>query len=126
MKAVGRTVFLSLGCTERGSYGVCYQKPGRWKWINTTHPGAVHGADLKPSRIEGTNLLLQFIRVGKGVVSKIHVALERECELAVEKESRRSWLVIEPMEYRFEWIQALIEGEHRLWGETIIVYHHLR
>jgi len=26
--------------------------------IDTTHPRAVHGTNLKPSRIEGTNLLL--------------------------------------------------------------------
>jgi hypothetical protein len=93
--------------------------------VDTTHPCAVDGTDLKPSWIESTYLLLQFVCVGKGVVSKIHVALESKRELAVNKKSGGSWFVVEPMEYGLEWIQALVKGKHCFRGETIVVYRHL-
>jgi len=96
------------------------------KWIDTTHSRAVHGPNLKPSRVEGTYLLFQFICVRKGVVAEIHVALERKREFAIDKKSRGSLFVIEPMEYGFKRVQAPIECKHRFRGEAIVMYRHLR
>jgi len=70
-------------------------------------------------------LLLQFVRVCEGVVAEIHVALEGEREFAIDKTPRGSWFMVEPMKYGFEWIQALIEGEHRFRGKTVVMYRHL-
>lgn len=113
MKAVGRTVFLSLGYTRHEPRGVYYRER---EWTDITHPRAIHGPNLEPSGVEGTYLFLQLVRVREGVIAKIYIALERERELAIDKTPRGSWLVVEPMEYGFEWVQALIEGEHRLGG----------
>ena len=70
-------------------------------------------------------MLLQFISVGEGVVSKVHVALESKRELAIYKQSRGSWFVVEPMEYGFERVEAPIKGQHCLGGETVIMYRHV-
>lgn len=126
MNAVGRTVFLSLGYTWRETHGNYYQEPDRRKWVNAAHPRAVNGPDLEPGRVECTHLLLQFIRVRKGVVAEIYVALQGKRELAIDKPSRGSWFMVEPVKYGFEWIQALIEGEHRFRGKTVVMYRHLR
>ena len=34
--------------------------------------------------------------------------------------------MVEPMKYGFEWIQALIECEHRFRGKPVVMYRHLR
>jgi len=107
----------------RGKY---HRRADRRKWVDTTHPGAVHGPNFKPSRVKGTYLLLQFIRVREGVVAEIHVALKGKRELAIDKPPRRGLFMIEPMEYGFEWIQSLIEGEHRFRRETVVMHRHLR
>ena len=120
LKAAGRTVFLSLGYT----YGSVIRSLAE-RWVNATHPRAIHGANLKPGRVEGADLLLQFICIGKGVVSKIHVALKRKCELAIDEKSCGGWFVVQPVEYGFERVQALIKGEHCLGGEPVIMNRHL-
>ena len=71
-------------------------------------------------------MLLQFVCVGKRIISKIHVALEGKRELAIDKKSCGSWFVIKPMKYGLEWIQALIKGEHCFRGKTVVMYRHLR
>ena len=96
------------------------------KWADAAHPRTVYGPNLKPGRVKGTYLLLQFIRVRKGVVAEIYVALQGKRELAIDKTSRWGWFMVEPVEYGFEWIQALIEGEHRFGGEAVVMNRHLR
>lgn len=70
-------------------------------------------------------MLLQLVCVRKGVVAKIHVALERKRELAIDEKSRGGWFVVEPVEYGLEGVEALVKGEHRLGRQTVVVYRHL-
>lgn len=105
--------------------GLMLANPDDGSGVDATHPCAVHGSDLKPGRVESTYLFLQLVCIGKGVISKVHVALEGKRELAVDKKSGGSWFVVEPMEYGLEWIQALIKGKHCFRGETVVVYRHL-
>ena len=108
---------------DRGG-DLCSQSK-QWKLVVRAYPCAVHGTDLEPSWIKSTHLFLQLVRVGKGVISKIDVALEGKCELAINKKSCGGWFVVKPMEYGFEWIQALIKSKHCFGRETVVVYRHL-
>lgn len=71
-------------------------------------------------------MFLQFVGIGKGVVSKVHVALEGESELAVHEQPRGNWFVVEPMEYGLERVETIIESQHGFGRETVVVYRHPR
>ena len=84
----------------------------------------VHRPDLEATRVQTDNLLFEFFRIRKGVISDIDVALESEGEFTVCEESRRRMLMVQPREDRFERIESLVEGHHNFRGGYVVLDLH--
>lgn len=82
--------------------------------MRCTHPGTVYRPDLETRWVEGADLLFQLLRVRKGVVSEINVALEGKRKFTVGKELRRCVFVVEPCEERLERIETAVERKHQV------------
>ena len=87
--------------------------------MGDTHPCAVHWPDLETGGVVAADLLLELFCVRKRVVAQVHVALKRECELAVGEHLCGDVFVVEPGEDGLEGVESPVEGEHDLGGHRL-------
>lgn len=84
------------------------------KMSRCTYPSTVYRPNFETRWVQGADLLLELLRVRKGVVSEVDVSLEGERKFAMGEELGRRVFVVEPCEERFEGIETAVERKHQV------------
>jgi hypothetical protein len=83
---------------------------------------AVHRADFESAGVKLQNVFSESLEVREGLITKVGVVLEGECEFAVTKIVGGDWGMIEPLEQQAPGKEALVECFHYFGIRVIIEF----